>query len=192
MEVEKLCSTEIEKSEYTHVPNFNVFNVFECGRNNPDVSYERAYMATEVNEYFMDILDSLNKYKDRHGQILSSKNIKEDVLCVMDVEEEEIKLNINNITCDTSFQSPVTKNVQRKDENWPLKRRLAAGVLDEMVKEFNERTIQSDEQADTIIDSEEHVDARNWLRNDSGEQVDVINDSEKLFVDGNNPKANQV
>ena len=48
-EVNKLCSAEIDKSEYTHVPNFNVSNVFECGRNNPDVSYERAYMATEYN-----------------------------------------------------------------------------------------------------------------------------------------------
>ena len=27
-EVDKLCSTEIDKSEYTHVPNFNVSNVF--------------------------------------------------------------------------------------------------------------------------------------------------------------------
>ena len=26
---------------------FNVSNVFECGRNNPDVSCERACMATE-------------------------------------------------------------------------------------------------------------------------------------------------
>ena len=44
------------------------------------------------------------------------------------------------------------------------------------------------EQVDTIIDSEENFDARNWLRNDSAEQVDVINNSEKLVVDGNNPK----
>ena len=52
----------------------------------------------------------------------------------MDEEEEEIKRNINNITCDTPFQSPVTKNVQKKDANWSLERRLAAGVLDKMVK----------------------------------------------------------
>ena len=54
-----------------------------------------------------------------------------------------------------------------------------------MVKEVNEFTIQSDKQFDTIIDSEEHVDEKNWLRNNSGEQVDVINDSEKLVVDEN-------
>ena len=58
-----------------------------------------------------------------------------------------------------------------------------------MVKEFNECTIQSDEQVNTIIDSKEHVDARNWLRNDSSEQVDVINDSKKLVVDGSDPES---
>ena len=58
-----------------------------------------------------------------------------------------------------------------------------------MVKEFNECTIQSDELVDTIIDSKEHVYARNWLRNNSAEQVDVKNDSEKLVVDGRDPKS---
>ena len=50
--MDKLCSTEEDKSEYTiteqkdvgnevtyDVPNFNVPNVFKCRRNNPDVSY---------------------------------------------------------------------------------------------------------------------------------------------------------
>ena len=62
-EVDKLCSTDKDKSEYTitqkrnagnevtyDVPNFNVSNVFECGRNYPDVSYERVYMATSGYE----------------------------------------------------------------------------------------------------------------------------------------------
>ena len=62
-DVNKLCSTEEDKPEYTiteqkykgnevtyDVPNFNVSNVFECGRNNHDVSYERAYMTTSGNE----------------------------------------------------------------------------------------------------------------------------------------------
>ena len=60
--------------------NFNVSNIFECGRNNPDVSYEIAYMGTERYEYFTETLDHLNEYKDRHGQRLSSKNLKEAVL----------------------------------------------------------------------------------------------------------------
>ena len=45
-------------------------------------------MATEGNEYFTDILDTLNKYQDRHGQRLSSKNIKEAVIRTMEQEEE--------------------------------------------------------------------------------------------------------
>ena len=40
---------------------------------------------------------------------------------------------------------------------------------------------------DKKIDSEEHVDARNWLRNDSAKQVDVISDSKKLVVDESDP-----
>ena len=87
-------------------------------------------MATSGNKYFTDILEHLNKYQDRHGQILSSTKLKEAVLRIMEQEEEEIERNINNITCATSFQSPVTKNVQNKDANWSLERRLAAGVLD--------------------------------------------------------------
>ena len=39
-----------------------------------------------------------------------------------------------------------------------------------------------------IIDSKEHVDARNWLRNDSAKKVDAISDSKKLVVDGSDPK----
>ena len=174
------------------MPKFNVSNVFECGRKNPDVSYERSYMATEGNVYFAEIIDHLNVYQDRHGQRLSSKNIKEAVFRVTEQQEEEIECNINNITCDTSFQPPVTMNVQKKYENWSLERRLAAGGLDKMVKEFKGCTIQSDEQIDTTIDSEEHVDARNWLRNDSAEQVDAIIDSKKLVVDESNPKSDPI
>ena len=91
-------------------------------------------MATEDNEYFTDILDTLNKYKDHHGQRLSSKNLKEAVLCVMDEEEYEIKRNINNITCDTPFQSQVTKSVQKKDANCSLVRQLTSGVLEKWLK----------------------------------------------------------
>ena len=40
-----------ERNEVTYdVPNFNVSNLFECGRNYTDVSYEKAYMATSGNE----------------------------------------------------------------------------------------------------------------------------------------------
>ena len=45
-------------------------------------------MATKENEYFMDILVTLNKYEDHHGQSLSSKNLKKSIIHVTDEEEE--------------------------------------------------------------------------------------------------------
>ena len=108
----------------------------------------------------------------------------------MDEEKEDIECNINNVTCDITFQSPVNKSVEKKDASWPLERRLAADVLAEIVEKFKRCSIQSDKQVDEIIDSEEHVDARKWLRNDSAEQVGVTNYSEELVVDGSDPKSN--
>ena len=133
----------------------NVSNVFECGRNNPDVSCERACIANVDNEYFTGVLDTLNEYQDCHSQRLSSKKLREAVRRVMDEEEEEMERNINNITCDTPFQSPGTKSVQKKYASWSLERRLAAGVLVEMVENFKGCSIQSDKQVDDISNSKE-------------------------------------
>ena len=58
-----------------------------------------------------------------------------------------------------------------------------------MVKELKRCIIQSDEQVYKTIDSGEHVDAMNCLRNDSLRQVDTISDSKKLVVDGSDPKS---
>ena len=61
------------------VPNyFNVFNIFECGRNilhGLDMSYERAYMATPKEEEFTEMLYHLKIYNECHGQRLSSKKL---------------------------------------------------------------------------------------------------------------------
>ena len=59
-----------------------------------------------------------------------------------------------------------------------------------MVENFKGCSIQSDEQVDDISDPKEQLDARNWLRNDSFEEVDVLDDSEILVVDGSDPKSN--
>ena len=58
-----------------------------------------------------------------------------------------------------------------------------------MVEIFKGYSIQSDKQVNEIIDSEKHVDVKNWLRNDSAEQVGVKNDSEKLVVDESDRKS---
>ena len=48
--------------------------------------------------------------------------LKEAVIRVMEQQEEEIEHNINNITCNTSFESPRTMNAQKKGANWSLER----------------------------------------------------------------------
>ena len=48
-------------------------------------------MANVDNDYFSDVLDTLNEYKDRHSQRLSSKKLREAVRRVMGEEEEEIE-----------------------------------------------------------------------------------------------------
>ena len=82
----------------------------------------------------------------------------------MEEEKEEIERNINNITRDTSFQSPIAICVQNKYANLSLERQLASGVLAEMVENFKICTTQS-----TISNS---------AHRNSDKQVDEINDSE--------------
>ena len=108
--------------------------------------------------------DHLNEYNECHSEQLSSKNLKEAVFLAMEDEEEEIERNINNITCNTSFQSPVAMNVKNKYENMSLERQLASGILSEMIVIFKGCTIQS-----TIRDS---------IQSDSDKHFDKINDSE--------------
>ena len=110
------------------------------------MSYERAYMSTEIHEYFMEMLVHLNEYNDRHGQICFSKNNKEAALRVIEEEEEWIKRNMNNITCDTSFRCPIAMNLQKKNTNWSLERQLASGVLAEMVK-FSKDVLSNQQSA---------------------------------------------
>ena len=47
-------------------------------------SKEKAYRGY----VFRNDFETMNKYQDRHGQILSSKKLKEALLRVMDEEEE--------------------------------------------------------------------------------------------------------
>ena len=90
MKENELCSTKNDESEFVNkkqkdaknevacdvTNNLNFSNIYECGRNNPGVSCERACMANLDNEYYTDVLDTLNEYQDRHGQRLSSKKLR--------------------------------------------------------------------------------------------------------------------
>ena len=127
------------------------------------MSCERVCMATEDNEYFSDILDTLIEYQDRRGQRLCSKKLKEAVRRIINEEEEEIERNISD-----------------------SKERVDA-ISDS--KEGVDDISDSKEGVDGINDSKEQVDARNWLRKNSFGQVDVLNDSKNLVVDGSDPKS---
>ena len=91
-DVDKLYSTEIEKSEYTiteqtyaeyekysvtkEVPIY--FNMFECGRNHLDrldVTYERACMATPKEKYYTKLLKTLVDENNRNGVPFSNEKI---------------------------------------------------------------------------------------------------------------------
>ena len=49
-------------------------------------------------------------------------------------QEEDAKRNVNNVTMDTFFQSPVTINTQRKDANMTNERRIALDIHAETMK----------------------------------------------------------
>ena len=61
-----------------------------------DLLYERACMATPKEEYFTEMLDSLIEHTRCHVTPLSSKNIKEAVIRVM--EDEKNMPNVTSIT----------------------------------------------------------------------------------------------
>ena len=60
----------------------------------------------------------------------------------MELKEEEIERNINNIICNTLFQSPITINLHKKYANLSLERRIASGALVKMIENFKGYTIQ--------------------------------------------------
>ena len=46
-------------------------------------------MATPKEKYFMEMLDHLNDYNERHGERLSSEKLRDSVIRVMEEEEED-------------------------------------------------------------------------------------------------------
>ena len=82
--------TEYEESSVTYdAPSY--FNVFGCGRNilnRLDVSYERACMATPIDEYYTNILETLIDHNDRQNEPFSSEKLLQAVIRVMSETEE--------------------------------------------------------------------------------------------------------
>ena len=78
-------------------------------------------------------MDHLNKHNRHHGKPLF-KNLQEAVIRIMEEEEDDAKNNVNNVTKDTSFQSPVSVSAQNKYANITYERRMESGILAETIK----------------------------------------------------------
>ena len=98
-------------------------------------------MDTPKDKYYIELLDTLVKENNLRGEPLSNQNIQEPVSDVIEQPEAEFEHNYNEITCNTSYQSPILK----KD-----------------VLTINDQVYyESDEHVDTISDSSKQVDASN-------------------------------
>ena len=83
----------------------------------------------------------------------------------MEDEEKDYKRNVNNITTDNLFQSPLTINAQNLDANVTNERPIDVEIHAETINESKGLSIQS-----TISDSAHY---------NSEEQVDTISDSKE-------------
>ena len=80
------------------------------------------------------MLDSSPEHNHRHGTPLSSKKLQETVIRVMENKYKYSERNVNNVTMDTFFHSPVITNSQKKDEKMTYERQIASGILAETIK----------------------------------------------------------
>ena len=122
------------------------FNIFECGSNildRLDVTYQRAFIANPQDKYYTKILDNLVKINNRDSEPLSNEKLRQAVSDVKEETDAEHEHNINEITCNTSFQSPIQK---------------------EDVSTINDYVYyELDENLDTISDYNKQVDPGNYL-----------------------------
>ena len=89
------------------------FKIFECGRNILDrlgVTYQRSFMATLAQEdYYKDMLKNIIKVKNNEGGPLCNEKLQQAVIDLREEMYVEHERNINNITCDDLYQSPMKK-----------------------------------------------------------------------------------
>ena len=87
------------------------FNMFECGRNllyQLDVTYQQSFMATQEDEYYKKMTQIIIKANNKGGK-LCNENIRQVVVDLRAELNREHKRNINNISCDDLYQSPIKK-----------------------------------------------------------------------------------
>ena len=131
------------------------FNIFGCRRNlldRLDVTYEQACMPTSKDKYYTKFWKTLVYDNNCNGAPLSNEKILQPIIIVMEETEAELERNINRITVNTSFQSPVEKR--------------------DISTINNSGNYESGNHVHKISDSEEQVDAISRSSTYSVEQVD--------------------
>ena len=121
------------------------FNIFDCGRNlldKIDVTYQQAFIATSAqDEYYEEMTKILIKANIGSDGKICNENIQQSVIDLREELDLEHERNINNITCEDVYTSPMKK----KEEN---------AINDSVYCELDEHT-------DTISDSSKQVDTSN-------------------------------
>ena len=97
-------------------------------------------MATSEDEYYKEMKKSLIKTNNESGKLCNEK-IRQAVIDLRAQLNRKNKRNINNISCDDLYQSP-------------MKNKDVSTINDSVYYE-------SDEHGDTISDSSKQVDASN-------------------------------
>ena len=135
------------------------FNIFKCGRNlldQLDLTYQQAFMATSAqDEYYREITKSIIKSNIRIYGMICNEKIHRAVIYLISEVDLEHERNINNITSEDVYKSPM------KEEK--------------VSKINNSAYYESDEHADTMIDSSKQVDASNKPMT-SGSTLTILTD----------------
>ena len=67
-------------------------------------------MANPQDKYYTDMLENLIKVNNREGGPFSNERLQQAVIDVREETDAGHERNINNITCDDSYQSPMKNN----------------------------------------------------------------------------------
>ena len=94
------------------------FNIFECGINLLDqleITYQRAFMATSAqDEYYKEMTKSLIKENIGSDGKICNEKIHLAVIYLRAELDLEHEGNINNITCEDVYTSPMKKKGAKK------------------------------------------------------------------------------
>ena len=120
------------------------FNIFDRGRNlldQLDLTYQQSFMATSAQDEYYKEMRKILVIANIHGRKLGYEKIQQSVIDLRAELNLEQERNINNISCDNEYTSP-------------MKKKEVSTIRDPVYYE-------SDENADKIIDSRKPVDASN-------------------------------